>query len=206
MKVLLPEASQPIEIDIVSNTPGRLRLKVDRERRLPEVMEQIVTALKTFADFDRVRSNISNGSLTIYYNPEKVDFTEVFSQLHSLGVILDDIPENISQTSVPTARLTDAIGLRPGEAIAGLDRKIKQTTEDSIDLRSLATTLFSLFAWRQISKVPGLRKISWFILAWYIFESLLKFNNRSERSPSPKQVQAESNEQLKANYQSRFLL
>ena len=192
MKVLLPEASQPIEIDIVSNTPGRLRLKVDREHRLPEVMEQIVTALKTFADFDRVRSNISNGSLTIYYNPEKVDFTELISQLQTFGVILDDPSEKLSKTSVATARLTDAI--------TGLDRKIKQTTEDSIDLRSLATTLISLFALRQISKVPGLRKISWFILAWYIFESLIKFNNRSERSPSPKQVQAESNEQLKANY------
>jgi hypothetical protein len=142
-------------------------------------MEKIVTALKTFADFDRVRSNVSNGSLTIYYNPEKLDFTEILSQLQAFGVILDDSSENLSKTSATTARLTGAI--------AGLDRKIKQTTEDSIDLRSLFTTLFSLLALRQISKVPGLRKISWFILAWYIFESLLKFNNRSERSPSQEQ-------------------
>jgi hypothetical protein len=176
MKVLLPEASQPIEIDIVSNTPGRLRLKVDREHRSPETMEKIVTALKTFADFDRVRSNVSNGSLTIYYNPEKLDFTEIFSQLQAFGVILDDSSENLSKTSVSTGRLTGAI--------AGLDQKIKQTTEDSIDLRSLATTLISLLALRQIYKIPGLRKISWLILGWYIFESLLKFSNRSERSPS----------------------
>jgi hypothetical protein len=175
MKILLPETAQQIEIDIVSNTPGRLRLKIDREHRSPETMEQIVTALKTFADFDRVRTNVSNGSLTIYYNREKVDFTKLISQLRAFGVILDDISENISQTSATTNRLTGAI--------AGLDRKIKQTTEDSLDLRSLATTLFSLLALRQIYKIPGLRKISWFILAWYIFESLLKFNNRSERSP-----------------------
>jgi hypothetical protein len=176
MKILLPATAQQIEIDIVSNTPGRLRLKVDREHRQPETMEQIVTALKTFADFDRVRTNVSNGSLTIYYNREKVDFTKLISQLRAFGVILDDISENISQTSATTNRL---IG-----AIAGLDRKIKQTTEDSLDLRSLATTFVSLFALRQIYKIPGLRKISWFILAWYIFESLLKFNNRSERSPA----------------------
>ncbi len=187
MKILLPETSQPIEIDIVSNTPGRLRLKVDREHRSPETMEKIVTALKTVADFDRVRSNVSNASLTIYYNPEKVDFAEIFSQLPAFGVIIDDSDENLSKTSATTARLTGVIGLRPGEAIAGLERKIKQTTEDSLDLRSLATTLISLFALRQISKIPGLRKISWFILAWYIFESLLKFNNRSERSPSQEQ-------------------
>ena len=176
MKVLLPEASQPIEIDIVSNTPGRLRLKVDREHRSPETMEKIVTALKTFVAFDRVRSNVSNGSLTIYCNPENVDFAEIFSQLQTFGVIVDDSSENLSKTSAATARLTGAI--------VGLDQKIKQTTEDSIDLRSLATTLISLFALRQIYKIPGLRKISWLILGWYIFESLLKFNNRSERSPS----------------------
>jgi hypothetical protein len=176
MKILLPEVSQPIEIDIVSNTPGRLRLKIDREHRLPETMEKIVTALKTFADFDRLRSNVSNGSLTIYYNPEKVDFSELMSQLQAFGIIIDDSGEDLSKTSAITARLTGAI--------PGLDRKIKQTTKDSLDLRSLATTLFSLLALQQIAKIPALRKISWFILAWYIFESLLQFNHRSERSHS----------------------
>jgi hypothetical protein len=174
MKVLLPDiASQPIEIDIVSNTPGRVRLKVDREHRLPEILTKIATALTTFAELDRVRTNINNGSLTIYYNPEKVNFAELISQLHSFGVILDDLPENITKNS---------------GAIAGIDRKVKQATEESLDLRSLFTTLLSIFALRQFSKVPAFRNLSWFIFAWYIFDSLIEFN-RSEKLPSQKQLE-----------------
>jgi hypothetical protein len=181
MKVLLPDiASQPIEIDIVSNTPGRVRLKVDHEHRLPEILTKIATALTTFAELDRVRTNINNGSLTIYYNPEKVNFAELISQLHSFGVIIDDIPENIANNSSATARLTGAI--------AGIDRKVKQTTEESLDLRSLFTTLLSIFALRQLAKVPAFRNVSWFIFAWYIFNRLIEFN-RSEKLLSQKQLE-----------------
>jgi hypothetical protein len=190
MKVLLSDiASQPIEIDIISNTPGRLRLRIDREHRQVEVMDKIASALKTWvAGIERVRTNANNGSITLYYQPDKVDFAEVFSQLKAFGIIVDDLPETLSQTSLATARFKGAID--------SVDRQIQQITNNSLDLKRLVSLLLSLFIFRQLStKNSRFKGVSWLLFGWYILNSLIELTNFLETSRSKSQQQTRSDEE-----------
>jgi Heavy metal associated domain 2 len=182
MKLLLSDiASQPIEIDIISNTPGRLRLRIDREHRQIEVMNKIAIALKTWvAQIDRVRPNTNNGSLTFYYQPDSVNFAEVFNQLKAFGIIVEDLPETLSQKSFATTRLKDAID--------SVDRQIQQITNNAIDLKRIVSLLLSLFVFRGLfTKNPRFKGISWFLFGWYILSSLIEQTNFSETSPAKSQ-------------------
>lgn len=190
MKVLLSDiASQPIEIDIISNTPGRLRLRISREHRQIEVMNKIAIALKTWVpQIDRVRTNTNNGSITLYYQPDTVDFTEVFSQLKSFGVIVEDLPETLSQTSLATARFKGAID--------SVDRQIQQITNNEIDLKRLISLLLSLFVFRGLfTKNSRFKGISWFLLGWYILSNLIEQTNFSETSRSKSQQQTQTDKE-----------
>jgi hypothetical protein len=190
MKVLLSDiASQPIEIDIISNTPGRLRLRIVREHRQVEVMDKIASALKTWvAGIERVRTNANNGSITLYYQPDKVDFAEVFSQLKAFGIIVDDLPETLSQTSLATARFKGAID--------SVERQIQQITNNSLDLKRLVSLLLSLFIFRQLStKNSRFKGVSWLLFGWYILNSLIELTNFLETSRSKSQQQTRSDEE-----------
>ena len=190
MKVLLSDiASQPIEIDIISNTPGRLRLRIDREHRQIEVMNKIASALKTWvADIDRVRTNSNNGSITLYYQPDTVNFAEVFSGLKAFGVIAEDLPETLSQTSLATARFKSAID--------SVDRQIQQITNNSLDLKRLVSLLLSLFIFRQLStKNSRFKGVSWLLFGWYILSSLIELTNFSETSPAKSQKPTQSDKE-----------
>ncbi|MCU0534181.1 MAG: hypothetical protein MUD14_09835 [Hydrococcus sp. Prado102] len=178
MKVVLSDiASQPIEIDIISNTPGRLRLRIAREHRQRKVTNKIAIALKTWvAQIDRVRINTNNRSLTFYYPPQSVDFAEVFSRLKAFGVIVEDIPETVSQTSFATKRLKGAID--------SIDRQVQRITNHAIDLQRLVSLLLSLLIFRQLfTKTARFKSLSWFFLGWLILSSLIEQKNFS---PTPR--------------------
>jgi hypothetical protein len=59
----------PINIQVLSSIPGRIRLRVSPKHRQPEVMAQIVSTLKAFfSEIRDVRMNVQTGSITVYYD------------------------------------------------------------------------------------------------------------------------------------------
>jgi hypothetical protein len=178
----LEKVSTPIYLQVVSRTPGRIRWRVSPEHREGETMSQIASAIQVFfPQIHTIRTNIQTGSLTVYYEREQVNWEEILSQLPSLGVILEDTPKILPETSQAAANLTSAM--------AGLNQRVKQATEGSFDLRFLMPLFLSLLALRQLfSKSPRLKTAPWYVLAWYAFDSFLKLNDPTElRSPDQKQ-------------------
>jgi hypothetical protein len=166
---------EKIYLQVVSRTPGRVRLRVSPEHREGEAMSRVAGAIKAFfPQIQTIRTNTQTGSLRLYYDPEQVNFEEILSQLPSLGVILGDAPKNLPETSQAAATLT---GL-----MAGLNQRVKQATEGSFDLRFLIPLFLSLLALRQVfSKSPRLKRAPWYVLAWYAFDSFLKLNGPGEK-------------------------
>jgi hypothetical protein len=149
-------------------------------------MSQVASAIKVFfPQIHRVRTNVQTGSLTVYYEHEQVNFEEMLSQLSSFGVIIDDEARVLPETSQAAANLT--------RVMAGLNQRVKQATEGTLDLRFLIPLFLSLLALRQLfSKSPRLKTAPWYVLAWYAFDSFLKLNEPTEKRLPNKQQPSQS--------------
>ncbi|NDJ25257.1 hypothetical protein GS682_27175 [Nostoc sp. B(2019)] len=179
----LDSVSTPIHIQVVSSTPGRIRVRVAHQHREQQAMAKIAAALKTFfPQIDQVSSNAQTGSITIYYSGDSDSFTEALTTLQELGIIVTDVPMGKSQAAVALT-----------SAIASLNQRFHQATAGSVDLRFLFPFFLALLAIRQIlSKSPGLKTSPWYVLAWYAFDSFMKLNDTKESPQSTDQQRSPS--------------
>ncbi|MDJ0726206.1 MAG: hypothetical protein QNJ38_13920 [Prochloraceae cyanobacterium] len=173
----VPETgSFPISARLVSQTPGRIRLLVAQEFRQPEQMKRFASALSESIEIDRLRTNVVNGSITIFYNKERSDLAKISALLGDSGIVLENIfPEKATNLGKSFAA---------AELIAGaaqLNQQVKTASNGAIDLRFLIPLGFSALALRQLL-VKGLQLgvIPWYVLGWYAFDSFIKFHYSSE--------------------------
>jgi hypothetical protein len=161
----------PIHLHIVSQTPKRIRLRIAPEHRQEEVMEEIKDLLPTFlGGVEQVRTNLTTGSVTIYFAQKRGGLEDVFSCLREGGIVVSDVP---SQPATAAARLTSSM--------AALNRRVNLATEGSLDLRFLLPLFLAALALRQFfSGGPRLNTAPWYILAWYAFDSFMKLNAAGE--------------------------
>ena len=166
---------------IVSQTPGRLRLRVAKQCRKQEEIERIAPILQERLQIYSLRTNLQTGSITILYAEEQDSFEQISCLLRQLGVSLEDSlsqPQNINDRS-PFGK-SIASSEAAAEVISTfsqLDRKVKLATEAAIDLRFLLPFGFSILALRQLLvKGLALEAIPWYVLAWYAFDSFIKLH------------------------------
>jgi hypothetical protein len=181
MKALLPtDLPLPIPLRIISRSPGRVRIRVAQNYREPEMMAQIAEALTNFvAEIDQVRMNPSMGSLTIYYDSHNGNLEDVFITLQELGIIVHDVPAQKSSTETSTFATTVTT------TMAGLNQRVHQFTEGSIDLKSLVPSVLVIFAMRQLFAKGNspIKIVPWYALAWYAFDAFMKFNASQTEVP-----------------------
>jgi Heavy metal associated domain 2 len=164
-----PSVSKPTHI--VSQIPGRVRLRVAHPHRQRERMAQIETAIAAHPQVARVQTNVKTGSLLIHHDPANGGLDNILAMLKDLGIILGYITEKpiVAERSQAAANLTKAIG--------DLNQRVQKTTDGLVDLRFLFPWGLSLLAVRQLL-VKGwqLDLIPWYVLAWYAFDSFVKLN------------------------------
>jgi hypothetical protein len=171
----LDSVPTPIHLQVLSITPGRIRVRVAPQQRDQQTMANIASALKGFfPQIEQVRSNHQTGSIVILYSGDSESFTDALTTLQDLGVIVIDAPTEKPEAAVVVKN-----------AIANLNQRFNQATAGSVDLRFLFPLLLSLLALRQIlAKSPGLKTSPWYVLAWYAFDSFIKLNNTKESTKS----------------------
>jgi len=167
----LEHVNLPIRLHIVSKTPGRIRLRVAPEYRQDHLMNEIKQLLTTLSgEVTQVRTNAQTGSIVIYFTGEISQFENIFSTLSQSGMILNDIPVEVTTA---TSKVT--------QTISRFNQRINLATEGSVDLRFLFPLILALLALRQLfSKSPRLNTAPWYILAWYAFDSFIKLNSSNE--------------------------
>ena len=179
----LDSLPKPIHLQVISNTPGRIRVRVVQQHREQQIMAEIASALKTFfGQIEQVRTNTKTGSITIYYSGDSESFTETLTTLQDLGIIIIDAPMDQSQAAVAVKN-----------AIANLNQRFNQATAGTVDLRFLFPLVLGILALRQaLTKSPGLKTSPWYVLAWYAFDSFIKLNNTKESPQSNDQQRSPS--------------
>ncbi|MBD2292005.1 hypothetical protein H6G06_00545 [Anabaena sphaerica FACHB-251] len=156
-----------IATKIVSDTPGRLRLRVASENRQAEKMQHIANFLTAQPHITQVRTNIHHGSILIHHDDQTGTLAEILATLRDIGVIFADITQGKTEA---------ATGI--SNAVIDLNQRVQRATDGTVDLRFLFPFGLSILAVRQlIIKGLQLEVIPWYVLAWYAFDSYLKLNN-----------------------------
>ncbi|MGK7899750.1 MAG: HMA2 domain-containing protein [Xenococcus sp. (in: cyanobacteria)] len=163
-----------LEAQIISQTPGRVRLRVRPAYRQQQKIAPIVNALKARLEIYRVKTNIPSGSITVLHGRELLTSQDMSIVLQDLGINLVQVTQEprraISSSSSAAAEVI--------KTVTDLDQRIKIATDNAIDLRLLLPLGLGVMAMRQlIVKGWQLELIPWYVLAWYAFDSFLKLNS-----------------------------
>ncbi|MBW4676291.1 MAG: hypothetical protein KME52_20430 [Desmonostoc geniculatum HA4340-LM1] len=169
-QVALSNLSKPISTKILSNTPGRLRLRVALPHRQNGEMQRIANALEAQPNINQVRTNIDRGSIVINHDAKDDTLKNVVATLTDLGVIFADITEGNSEA---------AVGIT--NAVVNLNKRVELATKGEIDLRVIFPLGLSILAVRQLlAKGLQFEIIPWYVLAWYAFDSFIKLHGVSK--------------------------
>jgi hypothetical protein len=166
--------AKAISTKIVSNTPGRLRLRIARPYRETREMQHIITTLEAQSNISQVRTNISHGSIVIEHDRTNDSLKNVVATLVDLGVIFADITQSDSDAAVGVSN-----------AVVNLNKRVEQATNGEVDLRFLFPLGLSFLAMRQLF-IKGLQfeTIPWYVLAWYAFDSFIKLHGTNRLKSS----------------------
>lgn len=159
-----------ITAKIVSDTPGRLRLRILPSYRDERIMQNIVDVLKVQSDIREVKINVNSGSMLVHYDPRAEIRQNLLAAMVELGV-------NFRDMSIGNSQAAEDIK----ETVINLNQLLGQLTNGEVDLRLLFPLSLSILAIRQ-GVVKGLQvgMIPWYVLAWYAFDSFIRFNSHSD--------------------------
>jgi hypothetical protein len=167
----------PVRAQIISQSPGRVRFRVSHPHRQKHHIEPITDVLKQRLEIYRVRSNVDSGSITVYHAKERSTFEDVRAILRDLGVIFLDVTGE--ESIIPNGKSEAATEVT--RVVTDLNQRVKRVTNGAVDLRFLVPLGFSALALRQLlAKGFQLETIPWYVLAWYAFDSFVKFHYTSE--------------------------
>jgi hypothetical protein len=159
--------SKPISTRIISDTPGRLRLRIAPSHRQPGEMQRIVKMLDAQPNISQVKTNVHNGSIVIHHDRNDESWQNVVATLKDIGIIFAEIAtESHTETAATVAN-----------AVYDLNSRVDKATNGSVDLRIIFPLSLAMLSIRQLLK-QGLRLeiIPWYVLAWYAFDSFIKLH------------------------------
>ncbi|WP_017715870.1 HMA2 domain-containing protein [Kamptonema formosum] len=162
----LKPAGKPMLARIVSQTRGRIRLRVTGTHRNHRYMEEIASALRARADVCDVRTNPDTGSIVVHHINEEGVVDDIAASLWDVGVIVGHITHGESLAAAEVSN-----------AFADLNEHIAHATGGMVDMRFLVPVGLGALAIRQLL-VKGLQLeiVPWYVLAWYSFDSFLKLH------------------------------
>ncbi len=167
-KPVLTANHAQISTKIVSDTSGRLRLRIAQKNRKSEDIQKIVAALKAHPNITQVQTNISQGSITIKHEGEDSRGNTI-AALKDLGIIFGDIAEGKSEAAAEVSN-----------AVVDLNKRVRESTDGLVDLRFLFPLGLGCLSIRQLmAKGLQIDIIPWYVLAWYSFDSFLKLHAAS---------------------------
>ncbi|MBK1990769.1 hypothetical protein A0J48_025205 [Sphaerospermopsis aphanizomenoides BCCUSP55] len=161
-----PDGISSIAAKIVSDTPGRVRLRIAPGHRQAEKMQHIANFLAAQPHITQMQTNVHQGSILIHHHGTADSFAHVLATLRDIGIIFADITQG--KTEVATG-ITNAV--------VDLNQRVERATNGTVDLRFLFPLGLSMLAVRQLI-IKGLQLdiIPWYVLAWYAFDSFLKLH------------------------------
>ena len=173
------DASKAVSIRVMHASPGRLRVKMDRDAFESDAVRNAELALADVKGVLEVRRNPAARSVLVRYDVQTASLPHMFAAVAGAGVTVD-VPAASASTTSETPTLGDLIT----GTFSRADEWVSGRTSRKADLRTLVPVGLAALAAREFlaGRAVG---VPWFVLAWYAFDSFYKL--RREDSDSTQQ-------------------
>jgi hypothetical protein len=165
---------------VASHTPGRLRVRIKRDRQQPEQLQTVKRALEHHLGHGGVQVSDTTHSVLVQYDRHAHSSSDMMSLLRDVGVIVtetaralgEDVPDLAGGHSTTSASIVNAL--------SDLDQRISRWTGRQVDLKLLfPLTLGGIGAVQLARRGLGLSEVPAYVLLWYAFDSFWKFHHQS---------------------------
>jgi hypothetical protein len=164
---------------IISATPGRLRVRVDRRFRGADLMHRVNNRLEGQSGVDAVTTSATTGSVLVHYDRRDHSTDDILALLRDagfivLGVTTGEIPPEPGNSEAATSIVA---------VVDELDRRLSAYTGSKVDLKLLfPLTLGGIGVWQWLKYGPGFSTAPAYLLLWYAFDSFVTLYGRRQRA------------------------
>ncbi len=172
---------------IVSHTPGRLRLRV-KSAKAEQALNKFQASLGDQEGISQVETNSSTGSVLVRYDQKKLSHDDILGIFHDVGMIAADLGGGESTEGGEGGHSSTAGAIIA--AVDDMDRRLSDLTGRKIDLR-LAVP-FALGGAGVILALArgglGFTQVPPFLLLWYAWDSFLQLHKQTHVPPTDSQA------------------
>jgi hypothetical protein len=161
---------------LVSHFPGRLRVRAERFRLLPEVADEVAARIGAEAGVREVKVARVTGSLLVLYEPRELQLPRLVQALVTAGGLAGiEVDSSGDWARGPTQ------GERVRETLGAFNQTLRTLSTGKVDLRAavpgtLAATGAAMF-------LAGRRRIpEWYDLLFWAFVTFSNLNRPQERT------------------------
>jgi len=162
---------------LVSHFPGRLRVRADTFRVLPEVAHDVAQRLREEEGVTRVDGSGRTGSLVIEYRPETIQLSRIVQLLVRLGGLHGlEVDVNGDGSNVPQP------GRRVRELLGDWDSVLRRAADGNLDLRTLVPGGLALAGIGTFLFINR-RMPYWYDFLFWSFVTFVNLNPTKEPAP-----------------------
>lgn len=173
---------------VVSQAPGRLRVRLHRAHRDPAELALIDRALAPRVGVESVATNARTGSVLVHYDHQTLSRDDVVAMLRDVGVIAgevlgaEELPEDpVAEIAEQSTTATGLIG-----ALGDLDQRVSRLTGGRVDVKLLVPAAIGVLGLRQVMTGGfGLAEVPGYLLLWYTFDTFHKLHQRQTVHAAP---------------------
>jgi hypothetical protein len=175
-----PEVKFTAHGRVASHTPGRLRVRIKRDRQRPEQLQSVKRALEQHLGRGRVQISDTTHSLLVNYDRHAHSSNDMMSLLRDVGVIVGETAKALGEDVPDVAGGHSTTSVSIVSAMSDLDQRLSRWTGRQVDLKLLfPLTLGGLGVLQLARRGLGLNDVPAYVLLWYAFDSFWKFHSQS---------------------------
>lgn len=167
-----------LSAQVLHASPGRVRLRVQREDLESAAMVQAERALTGLTGVQGVRKNPVTRSVLITFDAQAMDFEDLIVAAAEAGVVIEPAFE------APNVRSSRPIDQVITDFSRRVDERVRQGTGGTLDARTLLPIGLAALAARELM-TTGLSAAPWYVLLWYSFDSFMKLRKPGASSNLP---------------------
>jgi hypothetical protein len=163
--VEMPATEAPTEV--AHATRGRVRLKIPAAKRNPDLLNQIKIAFECIPGIDAIEVRQNSGSILIFYDPDHhPDIASLFVSLSQTTDAPVDMAPHAAAHRPPPTKVDELTGSIEAEAeylaehsavarsvvemVKQLDRQLKRSTGNNVDLKIMIPIILAGFTFLEI--------------------------------------------------------
>jgi hypothetical protein len=165
---------------VVAHLPGRLRVRAETFRVLPEVANDVVERVRSEQGVASASVSPVTGSVLVLYDPGETQILRLLRTIVQVGGL----------AGIEVDHVETKPGAPPGErvrsALGDLDARVREAVDGSVDLRTAIPATLAILGLRKLL-LGSVRQPEWYDL---VFWSFVTFSNLNPQIPRPPRSEA----------------